>query len=69
MSLADEWHDARGPEPPNLGFRVGNAQEAVDFVRRGYIAILDQRVEAAARAAGLDEATIDKIMGRSSSQI
>lgn len=64
MSLADEWHDPRGPEPPS--FRVGNAQDAVDFVRRGYIAVLDRRVEEAARAAGLDEETIAIICGRAS---
>jgi hypothetical protein len=64
MGTVEEWHDPAGPEPPN--FRVGKAQDAIDFVRRGYIAILDQRVEEAAKAIGMDEAQINELLGRSS---
>lgn len=63
MSLADEWHDPRGPE---LASSRPNAQDALDFVRRGFIQVLDERTEEIARAIGLTEAQIDAILGRTS---
>lgn len=66
MSLADEWHDPRGPEP--LPVKPVDAQDALDFIWRGFTAALDARTEAYARAAGIDEATIDLILRRSTSQ-
>lgn len=63
MSLAEEWHDPRGPERSSSS---PNAQDALDFIRRGFIAALDARTEALGRQMGLTEEQIDGMLGRAS---
>lgn len=66
MSLADEWHDPRGPEP----LRVGDGQTSIDLWKDGYRAALDERLReldelyvAAAQAAGLSDEQIAAVLG------
>lgn len=60
--LADSWHDPSGPirvpESPT-------AQDAVDFIRRGYLEALDDRFRKAARAVGMTEPMIEEIISAS----
>ena len=63
MSLADEWHDPRGPEHT---ISHPNGDDALDFIRRGFIAALDARTEELGRQLGLTEEQIDGMLGRAS---
>ena len=59
VSLAEGWHDPRGPERSSSS---PNAQDALDFVRRGYIAVLDERTVALGRQMGLTDEQINSML-------
>ena len=64
MNLADEWHDPRGPERSSSH---PNGDDALDFIRRGFIAALDARTVELGRQLGLTEEQIDTMLvGRGS---
>jgi hypothetical protein len=59
--LAALWNAPSGPQGREP--RHPDAEDAVNFVRDGYIAAVRKSVREAAEAAGLDEATIALILG------
>jgi hypothetical protein len=57
MSLADAWHDPRGPEP------LVEPDVKADEVIRGFVTDeLNKRFREAAQAAGLDDEWIEGII-------
>lgn len=53
MSLADEWHHPDGPEP--LPVKLVDAQDALDFVHRGFVEAQDELLRAEAEVMDDEE--------------
>lgn len=61
MSIADDWHDPRGPDRGQPS--AINAKLAVDLIYQWHAEAVVARTVEAARAAGLSEEMISLILG------